>query len=197
MTYHGPKVRLSRRMGVALTPKAAKIMERRPNPPGQHGKARKSEESDYKKQLNQKQLLRFQYNIREKQMRRYYQMALKSRGNSAERLLQLLETRLDALVLRAGFAPTIYAARQYVSHGHFAVNNKKINISSYMVKPGDEVVVRENSRKLNIFQELSPSSVGYLEVSPKEQKVTLLREPQAVEVPVICEVARVIEFYSR
>src|SRR5262244_3821610 len=111
MSYHGPKVRLSRRMGVALTPKAAKVMEHRSTPPGQHGKGRKSEDSDYKKQLNQKQLLRFQYNIRETQMRRYYQMALKSRGNSAERLIQLLETRLDAVVLRAGFAKTIYAAR--------------------------------------------------------------------------------------
>ncbi|KXK13168.1 MAG: 30S ribosomal protein S4 [Chloroflexi bacterium OLB14] len=197
MTYHGPKVRLSRRMGVALTPKAAKIMERRSAPPGQHGAARKSEESDYKKQLNQKQLLRYQYDIREKQMRRYYQMALKSRGNSAERLLQLLESRLDAIVLRAGFAPTIYAARQYVSHGHITVNGKPINISSYLVKVGDEVAVREKSKKLNVFQELGPSPVSYLDVAPQELKIKLLRHPQAVEVPIICEVSRVIEFYSR
>ena len=197
MSYHGPKVRLSRRFGVALTSKAAKVMERRTAPPGQHGKTRKAEDSDYKKQLYQKQLLRLQYNIRETQLRRYYQAALRSRGNSAERLIQLLETRLDALVLRAGFAPTIYAARQIVSHGHIEVNGKKTNLPSYKVNPGDVITVREKSRRSLLFQELQNSGNGYLEVKPKEYSALLIRVPQASETPVVCEVSRVIEFYSR
>ena len=144
MSYHGPKVKLARRFGVAWTPKAARILERRPNPPGEHGSDRHfSRDSIYKKQLIQKQLLRSQYNIREGQMRRYYQQALGARGNTGERLLQLLETRLDALVLRAGFAQTIYAARQYVSHGHVLVNGMKVNFPSYAINPGDEIQIKE------------------------------------------------------
>ena len=124
MSYHGPKARLARRFGVSWTPKGDKILARRPNPPGQHGPdMRRGRESVYKKQLTQKQLLRAQYNIREKQMRNYFLKALKSRGNYDEELIRLLETRLDALVLRAGFAQTIYAARQYVNHGHVLVND--------------------------------------------------------------------------
>ena len=125
-------------------------------------------------------------------------MAFQSRGNSVERLVQLLESRLDALVLHAGFAPTIYAARQIVSHGHMTVNGKAVDVPSYMVKPGDVIAVREKSRKLNIFQELSQVGVPvYLEVSPQEPSFVLVRPPQAVEVPIVCEVSRVIEFYSR
>ncbi|MCC6260929.1 MAG: 30S ribosomal protein S4 [Anaerolineales bacterium] len=199
MTYQGPKVKLSRRFGVALTPKAAKIMEKRTLPPGQHGRVRSSkDESDFKKQLIQKQLLRAQYNILEAQMRRYYQLALQSRENRAERLIQLLESRLDALVLRAGFAPTIYAARQYVTHRHFTVNGKAVDIPSYMVQPGDVVAVRAKSRKLTIFCEWSPKGVpAYLEITPQEACFVLARQPQAIEIPIICELSRVIEFYSR
>lgn len=200
MSYHGPKVRLSRRFGVALTPKAAKVMERRPNPPGQQGKNRGPDrESDYKKQLTQKQLLRATYNIRERQMQNYYTLALKSRGNSAERLLQLLETRLDALVLRAGFAPTIYAARHYVSYGHIQVNGEWVNIPSYRVKPGDVISIRPKSQKLDWFQDLSfpPAAAPYLAVSPEQQTAQLLRLPELSEVPIQVELSRVIEFYSR
>ncbi|MEA4906036.1 MAG: 30S ribosomal protein S4 [Anaerolineaceae bacterium] len=200
MRDHGPKVRLSRRFGIALTPKAAKVLERKPAPPGQHGKDGRPEQvSDYKKQLTQKQLLRCHYNIREKQMRRYYSMASKSRGNSAERLVQLLETRLDALVLRAGFAPTIYAARQYVSHGHFLVNGQRVNIPSYAVRPGDVVSIRPKSQPMVVFQNVMPSgaALGYLAVSAQERTAQLVRLPLSGEVPIICELNRVIEFYSR
>ncbi len=127
MSMIGPKVKLARRLGVAWTPKAARILERRPSPPGQHGADRKpARDSVYKRQLMQKQLLRYQYNIRERQLRNYYRKALKSRGNYDERLIQLLETRLDALVLRAGFAPTIYAARQYVTIGNVLLKKKRL-----------------------------------------------------------------------
>lgn len=201
MNYTGPKVRLSRRVGVALTPKAAKVMEKRSTPPGQHGKTHKSrEESDYKRQLLQKQLLRYQYNIHERQMKNYYQIASRGHGNPAEKLIQLLETRLDALVLHAGFAPTIYAARQYVSHGHLTVNDKRVNIPSYRVQPGDVIAVREKSQKMLCF-ESAGSTVSnapqYLERLPKEMAFRLTCLPALTETPVICEIQRVIEFYSR
>lgn len=200
MNYIGPKVRLSRRVSVALTPKAAKVMEKRPNPPGQHGGGRKGEESDYKRQLTQKQLLRYQYNIHEKQMKRYYQVASRGHGNPAEKLIQLLETRLDALVLRAGFAPTIYAARQYVSHGHFTVNGKRINIPSCRIQPGDVVAVRAKSREMGCFQGAADpirNTPPYIERVPVQMEVRLTRLPLLAETPIICEIQRVIEFYSR
>ncbi len=200
MNYTGPKVRLSRRVGIALTPKATKIMEKRPNPPGQHGAARKREESDYKRQLTQKQLLRYQYNIQEKQMKRYYQIASRGHGNPAEKLIQLLETRLDALVLRAGFAPTIYAARQCVSHGHVTLNGKPVNIASCRIQPGDAVAVREKSREMLCFQGAATAisnAPSYLERIPTQMEVRLTRLPLLNEAPIICEIQRVIEFYSR
>ena len=123
MKYTGPKIKLSRRLGFALTPKAGKYLERRSDPPGVHGKRRKSAKlSDYGRQLLEKQRLRFQYNISEKQLQNCYQKAVRKKGNTADILIQLLESRLDALVLRAGFARTIYAARQLVNHGHVQVN---------------------------------------------------------------------------
>lgn len=200
MNYTGPKVRLSRRVGVALTPKAAKIMEKRSNPPGQHGAARKREESDYKRQLIQKQLLRYQYNIQEKQMKRYYQMASRGHGNPAEKLIQLLETRLDALVLRAGFVSTIYAARQCVSHGHITVNGKSINIASCHINPGDVIAVRAKSREIVAFQGAATTinnTPSYLQRIPAQMEAHLTRLPLLDETPIICEIQRVIEFYSR
>ncbi len=200
MSYHGPKVRLSRRFGVALTPKAARILEKRPFPPGDHGRDhRPQNDSVYKQQLIQKQLLRSQYNIRERQMRRYYALAQKSRGNTAQAIVQLLETRLDAVVLRAGLAPTIYAARQVVSHGHIVVNGRKVNIASFGVQPGDVVGIRPKSQNLLIFQALErpQTTLAYLEITAQERKVRLVRLPEIAEVPVLCEMNRVIEFYSR
>jgi len=127
MKFTGPKIKKSRRLGIALTPKAEKYLERRPHPPGQHGPSRRrGKQSDYGKQLVEKQRLQYQYNLSEKQVRRYYQAASRKQGNTAEFLLQLIETRLDALVLRSGFARSIYQARQLVSHAHFNVNGKKV-----------------------------------------------------------------------
>ncbi|HML41028.1 MAG TPA: 30S ribosomal protein S4 [Bellilinea sp.] len=200
MSYTGPKVRLSRRFGVALTPKAARILEKRPYPPGEHGRDHRTDkDSVYKQQLMQKQLLRSQYNIREKQMRRYYAMAQKSRGNTALALVQMLETRLDAIIMRAGLAPTIYAARQIVSHGHIEVAGRKVDIPSYGVKPGEVVSIREKSQNLLIFQNLqyAQASLPYLEILPRQRSVRLLRLPELGEAPVLGELNRVIEFYSR
>ncbi len=200
MSTIGPKVKIARRLGVAWTTKAARILEKRPTHPGQHGmNAKASRDSVYKRQLLQKQLLRAQYNIREKQMRNYYRKALKSRGNYDERLIQLLETRLDALILRAGFAPTIYAARQYVSHGHILVNGRRVNYPSYIVKPGDEISIAPKSQGFisGLVPQVHASENAYLEASALDWHAKLLRLPAIGEVPVICEVKQVIEFYSR
>jgi len=203
MNYTGPKVRLSRQLGIALTPKAAKIMEKRKNPPGQHGpeKAyRAGRISDYKRQLTEKQKLRAQYNIHERQMRNYYRQAIKSTGNTGEALVQLLETRLDAVVLRAGFARTIYAARQFVTHGHFTVNGRKIGLPGFRLFPGDVVAVKAASHTIPAFAQVRENRntpPAYLEVNAQSLSAKLLKWPERAEAPVICEVQAVIEFYSR
>ena len=129
MNMRGPKIRLSRQLGIALTPKAARALERRKNPPGQHGGTKdRLKGSDYKRHLMEKQCLRAQYNIEEKQMRNYVRVAMQRRGNPVDSLIQLLETRLDAIVYRAGLARTIYSAQHFISHGHILVNGKRVNI---------------------------------------------------------------------
>lgn len=200
MKYTGPKIKKSRRLGVALTPKSEKYLERRPHPPGQHGPSRRrGKQSDYGKQLVEKQRLQYQYNLTEKQVRRFYQSALRKQGNTGDIFLQLIETRMDALVLRAGFARSIYQARQLVSHAHFMVNGKKMNIPSYAVRIGDVITVREKSRELEIFpaaQQIA-TTPEYLTVDDKKLTATLARLPEPGEVPVQCEIALVVEFYSR
>ena len=197
----GPKVRISRRLGIPITPKASRIMERRPNPPGQHGPMmRRSKMSEYKRQLIEKQRLRFQYNVKEKQMVNYYRKAARKAINTGEALIHLLETRLDAVVLRAGLATTIYAARQFVSHGHVEVNGMRVNIPSYNVSIGDVVSVREKSRSLQMVKdavETRPAAPPYLEFSEGDLSVKLLQLPRREEVPVICDIPLVIEYYAR
>lgn len=201
MKYNGPKVRLSRQLGVALSPKAAKYLESKPYPPGQHGPGRRpnTKMSDYKRQLLEKQRVRAQYNISEKQMLNYYKKATRKTGNTSDNLVHLLETRLDAVVVRGGLARSIYAARQYVGHGHILVNGRRVNIPSYSVRPGDVIQVREKSRKLPCFQEAVKSSTppAYLNLSKPDMSVTLEELPPREEIPIIGELSLVIEFYSR
>lgn len=202
MNYTGPKVKLSRRLGIPLTPKAIKVMERKPYPPGMHGRVRqfKRQESDFYRQLLEKQRLRLQYNISERQMRNYFKKATARYGNTVDNLIQMLETRLDAVVLRGGLATTIYAARQFVSHGHILVNGKRVNIPSYNLKVGDVVSVREKSRKIPAFNEAMEAIIApppYLERSKEDMSIKLLYLPKREEVPVTCEVSLVIEYYSR
>ena len=126
MKYTGPKVKLSRALGIPLTPKAMKYMARKPYPPGPHGmRKRHKKQSEFGNQLMEKQRLRAQYNLSEKQLRNYYRAASQEKGNTGENLIQKLESRLDAIILRAGFSPTIYGARQLVNHGHVLVNAKR------------------------------------------------------------------------
>lgn len=200
MNYTGPKVKLSRKLGIRMTPKAGKVMERRAFPPGQHGNKRRAvKRSDYSKQLLEKQKLRLQYHISEKQMGNYYDKATKLEGNTAELLVQLLETRLDAVVNRAGLAKTIYAARQYVQHGHILVNGKKVDIPSYQVKATDVISIKEKSRKIECFQESIRHSAApaYIELNKTDFSCKMAHMPTRDEVPVIGEISLVVEYYSR
>jgi small subunit ribosomal protein S4 len=201
MELRGPKVKISRRLGITLTPKAVKYLDRRPYPPGQHGQSRRvGKLSNYKRQLIEKQRLRAQYNITERQLRNYFRSATAIPGNTAAALLQLLETRLDALVLRAGFARTIFAARQYVRHGHVLVNGRRVTMPGRRVMPGDVITVAERSRNHPQIVMASQSGVrppGYLEVTPDEFKARLRELPSPDQVPVVCTLPLVIEYYSR
>ncbi len=199
MNFTGPKVKKSRALGVALTPKADKYMKKRPYGPGQHGQRRRRRPSDYGVQLLEKQRLRFQYNVSERQLQRAYEQATRKSGPTGELLIQQLETRLDAMVLRAGLAPSIFAARQFVTHGHISLNGKKVNIPSQRVKPGDSFTVREKSKNLVMFQEgRVPANVpGYLSFDESTLTAKLVSLPPRDEVPVIVNEQLVVEYYSR
>lgn len=203
MKFNGAKVKLSRSLGIALTPKAQKYMDKRPYPPGQHGeaKAKRRQQSVYGKQLLEKQRLRFQYNISERQMRNYFRKAARRKGKTGEVLVQQLETRLDAFVLRAGLARTIYAARQYVGHGHIEVNGARVDIPSYGLKVGDVVGIKESSRRnVHIVDavDYSPPPPSYIERRrPGGFEATLLRIPPREEIPVIADENAIVEFYSK
>jgi small subunit ribosomal protein S4 len=195
----GPKVRIARALGIALTPKAGRIMERRPNPPGQHGASQRRKVSEYKKQLLEKQRLRAQYNVSERQLRKTFEEATRLPGNSGVRLLQLLEKRLDAVVLRAGFVRTIYAARQAVAHGHFNVNGRKVDRPSRRLKPGDIVQLAARSRDRIAFtvplENARPPR--YLDLDRDARKARVVEVPERDQIPVQCEPSLIVEFYSR
>lgn len=201
MKYTGPKVKLSRALGIPLTAKAARVMETKPHPPGAHGRTQsfRRKLSDYKRQLLEKQKLRAQYNIHERQLRNYYQKALKGQGNTGENLLRMLEMRLDATVQRGGLARTIYAARQYVSHNHLLVNGKRVNIPSYGLKVGDVITVKPKSQQLACFRDTVADAqpIAYLALDKPNLSITVLAAPQRAEIPVLCDLPQVIEFYSR
>nr|WP_055503978.1 30S ribosomal protein S4 [Nonomuraea pusilla] len=204
MRYTGPKVRLSRRAGVPLTRKAVRHFERRPYPPGEHGRTtRRRDTGDYGLRLLEKQKLRWYYDVSERQLRRYWALALRRPGASGAELVGLLETRLASLFVRAGLAPSIYAARQYVAHGHIAVDGRKVDIPSYLVKPGQVVSVRERSRRLAPFVAAAEGvhaderTAPYLEVDHAGLRFTLIRRPERAEIAVPVDEQLVVEFYSR
>jgi small subunit ribosomal protein S4 len=198
------KTRLSRALGVALTPKAARYMEKRPYAPGEHGRTKRKQDSDYAVRLREKQRLRAQYGIREKQLKIAYVEAKRSAGQTGENLVELLEMRLDALVLRAGFARTITQARQFVVHRHILVDGQLVDRPSFRVKPGQLVHVKARSEGTEPFQvaaagghvDVLPKLPGYLEAELDKLQVKLLRRPKRVEVPVTCDVQLVVEYYA-
>ena len=195
-----PKVRLSRRLGLALTPKAVSYVDRRPYPPGEHGRKRK-QQSDYSTRLLEKQRLRAQYDVSETQLRRAFDRARRTGGKTGEALIQDLESRLDATVLRAGFARTIYQARQFVTHQHVLVNGRRVDRPSYRLRPGDWISIAERSRPKDPFQVAASGAhaqpPAYLEVRLAELTARVERVPAREEVPVVCEEQLVVEYYSR
>jgi small subunit ribosomal protein S4 len=198
------KYKINRRLLCNLWGRPKSPFNRREYRPGEHGQARRRKTSDYGEQLMAKQKLKGYYgNITEKQFRRTYDEAVRRRGDTSENLIGLLERRLDAIVYRMKFVPTVFSARQFVSHGHVRVNGKKVNIPSYRVNEGDVIELREKSRQLGIVLE-AVSSVerdvpDYIDVDHSAMKGTFVRTPSLADVPypVEMEPNLVIEFYSR
>ncbi len=199
------QVRQSRALGIPLTPKAVRFFEKRPYGPGEHGRSRRRQDSDYAVRLKEKQRLRAQYGIREAQMANTFEEARREQGMTGENLVELLEMRLDALVLRSGFARTIAQARQAVVHRHILVDGKIVDKPSYRVKPGQIIQVKPKSQTTVPFQvaaagshrDVLPDVPAYLDVQLESLKATLVRRPKRDEVPVTCDVQMVVEYYSR
>jgi small subunit ribosomal protein S4 len=197
------KYKINRRLGVNLWGRPKSPINKREYGPGQHGQRRKKV-TDFGTQLMAKQKLRGYYgNISEKQFRRYYQEAVRVRGDSSQLLIELLERRLDAVVYRMKFAMTPFAARQFISHGHVAVNGRRVNIPSYRVKDGDTVEVKERSKQLAMVLDAAQSTERdvpeYLEVDHRAMKGRFARAPKLTDVPypVQMEPNLVVEYYSR
>lgn len=198
------KYKLDRRMGENIWGRPKSPVNRREYGPGQHGQRRKGKLSDFGVQLRAKQKLKGHYgDISEKQFRKIYDEASRRKGDTPETLVGLLESRLDALVYRAKFVPTIFAARQFVNHGHVMVNGRRTNIPSYRCKPGDVIELREKSRQLALVVEatqLAERDVpDYVEADHSKMTATFVRIPGLSDVPyaVQMEPNLVVEFYSR
>ncbi|MFU8893918.1 MAG: 30S ribosomal protein S4 [Luteolibacter sp.] len=200
--YTGPRTKLSRRFGVALFG-SSKAFERRNFPPGQHGvRAGRKKKSEYAVALGEKQKLRFQYGILEKQFRAYYQEAARRRGVTGETMLQLLETRLDNVCYRAGFGNSRQAARQLVNHGHVSVNGHKVDIPSFQTKPGDVIKVSEKpsskqlaARMLDLTQAMP--QVDWIDVDRDAMQATVTRVPERSDIDPIVNEQLIVELYSR
>jgi|TARA_B110000967_G_C18850445_1_gene544323 small subunit ribosomal protein S4 len=198
------KHKIDRRLKVNLWGRPKSPFNTRAYPPGQHGQGRKGKPTDYGIQLQAKQKLKSYYgNINERQFRNIYRKALSKKGDTTENLVALLERRLDTVIYRGKFAPTVFAARQLINHGHIRVNKKKVNISSYLVNETDTIEVREKSKKLNIIDGSISSKERdvpeYILLDDKNKSVKLVRVPKFAEIPypVIMEPSLVIEYYSR
>ncbi|MBI3231604.1 MAG: 30S ribosomal protein S4 [Candidatus Doudnabacteria bacterium] len=201
MRYTGPKAKKARRLGMAFTSKDARILQRRAFPPGQHGQNR-VRVSEYGMQLREKQKMKINYGVQEKQFRNYFDLALRQPGVTGDNLLRLLESRLDNIVYRLGIAQTRAQARQLVSHGFFSVNGKKVDIPSYSIRVGDTISVKENKRKAKIIQNLSESlkshkAQDWLEFNLKEISGKVISLPNKDLVENSINTQLIVEHYSR
>ena len=197
------KFKIERRLGANLSGRAKSSFNKRNYGPGQHGAERKKL-TDYGTQLHAKQKFKGVYgNISEKQLRKYYAEAIRRKGDSSENLVGILETRLDSVVYRLKFVNSVYAARQFVNHGHVTVNGKRVNIPSYLVKPGDEIAVRSKAKEMAVVIEALAATdrnvPDYMTLDEKEMKGTFIRVPTFSEIPYATQMEPnlVIEFYSR
>lgn len=198
------KYKISRRLGESLWGRAKDPHNKRNYAPGQHGATRRRKGSDYGAQLLAKQKLKGYYgNIGERQFRNIYKEAVRRKGDTGENLVGLLESRLDSFVYRMGVVPTVFAARQFVNHGHVKVNGKRVNICSFQLNEGDVVEVKEKSRQMNLvvesMQNPERSVPEYIEFNEKALSGKYVRQPKLAEIPypVMMEPNLVIEFYSR
>jgi len=200
--FRGSITKVSRRLGIALSPKAEKYLERRPFAPGQHGQSRRGKVSEYALQLREKQKMKYLYGILEKQFRNYYKKAVSQRGVTGDNLVKLLERRFDNVVYRAGFAPSRAASRQLVTHGHLLINGKKVNIPSYLVAPGDLIEFRQKSRNMTaVADSLSkaPESrfPSWIQVDKANQKAVFLSVPEREDIQEPFNEQLVVELYSK
>lgn len=202
--YTGPKAKLCRKFGENIFggAKYDKILGKRKFPPGQHGKNMRRKLSDYGVHLKEKQKLRLTYCLMEKQFKNYFTKAVKVSGVTGDNLLQLLERRLDNVVYRLGFAVSRMQARQFVTHGHFLVNGKKVDIPSYLLKAGDMVEVRPNSRGMKLLVEAMDrteisSPYAWLSVDKENFRGQFNAIPAASEIPVSVDLRLIVEFYSK
>ena len=199
-----PKGKLVRKFGENIfgNPKYDRLLNRKPYSPGQHGQSRRSKLSNYGIQLQEKQKIKFMYGLLEKQFRLTFERAEKMKGETGTNMLQILESRLDNVVYRLGFAPSRPAARQLVSHKHFLVNNKIVNISSFIVKPGDVIEVREKSRKMDIILESmrrikGDMDLSWLSLDKAKMKGTFDAVPDRDEMQLTINEQLVVELYSK
>lgn len=200
--FRGSITKVSRRLGVALSPKAEKYLERRPYAPGEHGQSRRGKISEYALQLREKQKMKYLYGVLEKQFRNYYKKAVSQRGVTGDNLVKLLERRFDNVVFRAGFSPSRAGARQLVSHGHLLVNGKKVNIPSYQLKPGDVIEFRQKSQNMDAVTDSlnrAPESriPSWVQVDKAQQKVVFVAVPEREEVQEQFNEQLVVELYSK
>ena len=197
--YTGSTYRKSRRLGFSIL-ENGKELAKRPYAPGQHGNERRRKLSDYGTQLQEKQKVRFMYGINEKQFRKIFDDAGKLKGVHGENLLRLLESRLDNLVYRLGFASTRKGARQLVNHGHITVNGKKVDIPSYRVHVGDVIGLKDNSTNhggVEIALANAPKRVDFISYDEAKKQGTYLRHPERSELNADINEALIVEFYSR
>ncbi len=205
--YTGPKCRLCRREGVKLFLKGEKCLtdkcpfERRPYPPGQR-RERVGKKTDYGVRLREKQKLKRIYGMTERQFRRFFEEADRRKGVTGDNFLVLLERRLDNVVYRLGFASSRSQARQLVAHGHVAVNGRKVDIPSYLIRPGDTIEIREKSKDIPFLKENVEIAVkrgipSWLELDPDNLKGTVKSLPDPAEIQVPVNLQYVVEFYSR
>ena len=199
-----PKGKLIRKFGENIfgNPKYDRLLNRKPYSPGQHGQSRRSKLSNYGIQLREKQKIKFMYGLLEKQFRLTFERAEKMKGETGTNMLQILESRLDNVVYRLGFAPSRPAARQLVSHKHFLVNNKIVNISSFIVKPGDVIEVREKSRKMDIILESmrrikGDMDLSWLSLDKAKMKGTFNAVPDRNVMQLTINEQLVVELYSK
>jgi small subunit ribosomal protein S4 len=190
-----------RALGVNLPGLSRKTLDRRPYPPGQHGGGRQKRKSDYARQLIEKQKLRLNYGVTERVFRRYMVQARASKMPTGDKLCELLERRMDNVVFRAGFAPTIPAARQLIGHRHMLLNGKRADIPSIRVKVGDVITIREKSKQIQVVIDslagLQLTRPDWIEYNGAETKVTIVGMPTIDSVPLATDVQQVVEYYSK